>query len=430
MGRSALESQFGCAEEVYANEVQRITITGTPTGGTFTLTFDGATTAAIAFDAAAAAVETALELLPNIDDVTVSGGALPDTAVDVTFSGNRVAGRNVPEMTADDALLTGGSSPTVVPSTVTPGTGYGDFVAPDRFYEFVSEDVKNDVQQRRSAALRKGNTVQRTDRTSIIKKGAAGPLTFEVANKGFGRLWKHAIGDAVISTPGGATNTRDHTHTIGNLYNRSLVGQFGKPDTEDTDNAFSYLGTKVTEWELTQELDSILMLALTLDCFDETTSETLATASYLATQELFHDELCQPTIDGANVDFKSLKIKGTNALKTDRHFIGPDSRKKQPIKAGEQVLEGEVVGDLDNLVAYNRFVNGTIVPVVYTWTGTLIEATFNYQLILTMPACRFTGETPGIDGPDVIEQTLPFEVLQPASGEALTLVYRTIDTAS
>src|SRR5215217_5547460 len=59
-----------------ANEQQTVTITGTPTGGTFTLTYAGATTAAIAYNAAAAAVTTALEALPNIGpgNVLTSGG--------------------------------------------------------------------------------------------------------------------------------------------------------------------------------------------------------------------------------------------------------------------------------------------------------------------------------------------------------------------
>src|SRR3954465_8763162 len=48
------------------NEVQTITVTGTPTGGTFTLTYSTQTTAAIAYNATAAAVQTALEALSNI----------------------------------------------------------------------------------------------------------------------------------------------------------------------------------------------------------------------------------------------------------------------------------------------------------------------------------------------------------------------------
>jgi hypothetical protein len=48
-----------------ANEKQRITISGSPTGGSFTLSFDGQTTGAIAFNADAAAVQSALdEVLP------------------------------------------------------------------------------------------------------------------------------------------------------------------------------------------------------------------------------------------------------------------------------------------------------------------------------------------------------------------------------
>lgn len=108
--------------ECGTNETQTVTITGTPTGGTFTLTFDGQTTAAIAFDAAAAAVETALEALSNVGagNVAVTGGALPGAAVTVEFVGT-LAGTDLPQMTADDALLTGGTDPTVVVATTVEG---------------------------------------------------------------------------------------------------------------------------------------------------------------------------------------------------------------------------------------------------------------------------------------------------------------------
>lgn len=104
------------------NEVQTVTITGGPTGGTFTLTFSGQTTSGIAYNAAASAVQTALEALSNIasGDVTCGGGALPTTPVTVTFSGS-YAGADVPQMTASSASLTGGTSPTVTVSTTTPG---------------------------------------------------------------------------------------------------------------------------------------------------------------------------------------------------------------------------------------------------------------------------------------------------------------------
>lgn len=103
-------------------EVQQVAITGGPTGGTFTLTFDGQTTAPIAYNAAASAVVTALNALSNINpgDVTATGGALPTTPVVVTFGG-QYAGVNVPQMTGSATGLTGGTTPAVVVTTTTQG---------------------------------------------------------------------------------------------------------------------------------------------------------------------------------------------------------------------------------------------------------------------------------------------------------------------
>ena len=64
------------------NETQTVRVTNA-TGGTFTLTFDGQTTAPIAFNATAAAIQAALEALSNIEpgDVVVDrrAGRRPPT---------------------------------------------------------------------------------------------------------------------------------------------------------------------------------------------------------------------------------------------------------------------------------------------------------------------------------------------------------------
>ena len=107
------------------NEVQTVTVTGSPTGGTYTLTWSGQTTAAIPYNATATQVRTALEALSNIapGDVTVTGGPHPGTAMTVTFGGAYL-GDNVAEMTAT-ASLTGGSTPDVTIATTTAGGAAG-----------------------------------------------------------------------------------------------------------------------------------------------------------------------------------------------------------------------------------------------------------------------------------------------------------------
>lgn len=95
---------------VDVNEVQTLSTTGSPSAGDFTLTYSGQTTAAIAYNANAAAVDTALENLSNIPagGVTCTGGALPGTPVTITFTGD-LAGTNVPLLTVTDNV-TGGDA--------------------------------------------------------------------------------------------------------------------------------------------------------------------------------------------------------------------------------------------------------------------------------------------------------------------------------
>lgn len=104
------------------SEVQTLSITGTPTGGTFTLTYNGQTTSPIAYSAIASAVQTALQALSTIGsgNVTCSGGPLPGSSVTITFAGS-LAGMTHPLITANSASLTGGSSPTAAVVETTPG---------------------------------------------------------------------------------------------------------------------------------------------------------------------------------------------------------------------------------------------------------------------------------------------------------------------
>lgn len=105
------------------NEVQTVTITGTPAGGGFTLTFQGQTTSSIAYNAIASVVQTALEALSNIDpgDVLVTGGPGPGTPYVVEFRG-QYGQVNVTQMTAAHTF-TGGSSPAIAVTTTTGGAG-------------------------------------------------------------------------------------------------------------------------------------------------------------------------------------------------------------------------------------------------------------------------------------------------------------------
>jgi len=104
---------------IVQNERQFIALSGAPTGGTFTLSFNdpvsgiNGTSADIAFDASATDVQTAIEtgITELIGDIQVTGGPLAGS-VRIEFLGE-LAGTNVAEFTVGTNSLTGGSNPMV-----------------------------------------------------------------------------------------------------------------------------------------------------------------------------------------------------------------------------------------------------------------------------------------------------------------------------
>lgn len=97
------------------NEIQSVAVTDA-TSGTFTLTFEGQTTGAVAYNATAATVQAALEALSNIapGDVMVTGGPL-GTAVTVEFTG-ALKSSNRTQMTATSSLVGKTAAVTIDPN--------------------------------------------------------------------------------------------------------------------------------------------------------------------------------------------------------------------------------------------------------------------------------------------------------------------------
>lgn len=124
-----LGSIINLAASGYTTEVQTITMTGTPTGGTFTLAFGSVQTAPIPYNATATQIAAALTALPGIGaaGVTTTGGAFPTTAIVVTFAGaNASSAQPLITAPASGSALTGGTSPAVTVVRTTTGFGLYD----------------------------------------------------------------------------------------------------------------------------------------------------------------------------------------------------------------------------------------------------------------------------------------------------------------
>jgi RHS repeat-associated protein len=107
-----------------ADAVQVVRLTGSPTGGTFTLTFGGQTTAGIAYNASTSTVLSALAALSSVGSGNVVVTAAVNGGWQVRFAGS-LAGSWQTRMTASGSGLTGGTSPGVAVSTLSLGGDVG-----------------------------------------------------------------------------------------------------------------------------------------------------------------------------------------------------------------------------------------------------------------------------------------------------------------
>ena len=119
--QSALNSLIkvdGYPSSAAVSEVQTMSRSPSPNSGTYTLTYEGQTTAAIAYNASPATIQAALLALSTVNagDITVGGGAqgLRDGAVTFTFSTNL---GDVSMISANGSGLGPGSSAVTVAET-------------------------------------------------------------------------------------------------------------------------------------------------------------------------------------------------------------------------------------------------------------------------------------------------------------------------
>jgi hypothetical protein len=104
-----------------ANQVWTVTLVGPPTGGTFALAFEGASTGQLPYNEAAAALQTALQGLSTVGagNMTVAGNA--GGPYTITAAGT-LAGEDLPNFATDGSQLTGAPNADVQSVITTRGS--------------------------------------------------------------------------------------------------------------------------------------------------------------------------------------------------------------------------------------------------------------------------------------------------------------------
>lgn len=310
---------------------------------------------------------------------------------------------------------------------------YGTPLTVTRFFEYNSEGIEEQEGRTAGAPLRAGFT-DRSDRFTPWFQGAAGSVQLDVLTKGFGIWLKHMLG--AIATAGPTETTAyTHTATMGELLGKSFTLQLNRPfHPSGTNQAFTYEGGKVTEWELANSIDGNLVLDLSCDFEQVSTATALATASYPSAMEPLSWAGGTLLVGGAAVDISEISIKGNNNLDVERRFIRGNTDKKEPT-AGRRSLEFSLNCDFESLTQRNRAhsatVAGALASIVAKWEGpTLIAGatTIKPTLEVTIPAGRFDSWKANTTDDAGVKQELSGVGLYNGSASPVTIVYKSADT--
>lgn len=311
---------------------------------------------------------------------------------------------------------------------------YGTPVTVTRFFEYESEGIEDSFGRTEGDPLRVGSSYVRNDRFTPYYSGAAGTLEMAVMTKGFGIWLKHMLG--AVNTSGPAeTSVYTHTATEGALLGKSFTLQVNRPfHPAGTNQAFTYEGGKVADWEFKNSVDGNLMLSLGLDFENVATATALATASYPATMENFTWAGGVVTIGGVATDISEFSLKGSNGLDVGRRRIRGNTDKKEPTSSRREASFA-IKADFESLTQRSRAASatraGALAAIVATWNGpTLLGSTLYPQLQITIPAGRFDEWKGATEGTDAIEQDLSGVVRYDGSASPITIVYKSADVTA
>jgi hypothetical protein len=314
---------------------------------------------------------------------------------------------------------------------------FGTYAAPDRFLVgWLKGNPKFTPNRVQGGGLYAGEAAERGDRYLETTRQASGTITFEVSRKQAGIILAHLLGSSTSPVQQSATTAYLQTHTVAaDQLGKSLTIQVGVPQTDGTVKPYTFLGSKIQKATFTCGVDDILTCDVDVDCRDLTEAQTLVAASF-------------PT-GAAPFQFKEMNVKlGTFAseasvtsvrkvtltierpLKADRFYAGNSGLKSEQITSGPVKITGSLDVDFaDKTLFVDRFVANTSTSMVLEWVGPIIASTFAYTMRFKLPQTFFTGDTPGVDGPDVVGQSIPFECKYDGTNGAVIAEYMSTDTA-
>ena len=253
-----------------------------------------------------------------------------------------------------------------------------------------------------------------------------------VYSKGLGLLLNGLLGGTVAPVQQGATAAWLQTHPLADPFGKFFTMQAAVPDLGGTPRPYTMVGSQVTSLELSCENGGGLMASWEVVGRDLSEAQSLAAPSFPTCNEFhFGQSSFKLGTSGAEVAVDGIR-KVSLKIERPRHdggpYMGNGGLRSQGVINDWAKISGTVEADfLDKTVFADRFAADTSTALVWEFVGPLIASTFFETFRVKIPMIFFDGDTPTVDGPDVVKCSFPFVGQHDGTNAPVTIEYISTD---
>ena len=258
-------------------------------------------------------------------------------------------------------------------------------------------------------------------------------------------------------TEDGSTSAYSAVHAPGPLQSHSFVLQKGVATVDGSIEPFTYVGCKISDWELTVAKHGIAELAMTVVARNELAatgnsdplngsvpslvsySKPIGSVFHWAQASLTTGGTASTTSGVTSVsggttagNIKSISIKYTTPLDVDRYFLGGSGFMSEPVDNGlRQITVSFEVEWLSAMAYQEAWYGDTATAIQLSLTGGVIGSGSDHSMFsLLIPEMFFDGEpSPVVEGYQVVTQKLELAGLDDGTNNPIQATYWTLDTA-
>jgi len=298
---------------------------------------------------------------------------------------------------------------------------YGTFVAPAKFLRARSYEAKRVAQRVQGDGIQAGSLGDLGAFYVETTQAGTGTMAFDVQTVLQGPLLQTLMGTSVTPAVVVTGSAWGQTHTLADTYGKSLTFQVGAPYRGGaTVRPHTLTGVKVTGAEFSCDVAGLLQSTFTFDAKTWTDTQSLASASYVASRVFAGGGNGTTTrmsvkmgtfgSEAAVAGVKSVSCKIDRPLQVDDYTSSLAGLKNEPVLNGPSQVAGSITCDwLDTAVFQDIANSNASTNLVLEWVDTVALSGSTFPTFrINVPGVFITQDTQAVAGREVLSNQWNF----------------------